>query len=514
MQRIIKFNSEAREKLVRGVNVLANAVKVTMGPRGRNVIIDKGFGSPIITKDGVTVARSIFLDDEVENLGAELAKEAAVKTNEEAGDATTATIVMLQGIINEGHKLIAAGYDPLQLKREMEEAAKTVIDSLDKNSKKITTDKEIEDVASISANDKELGKIIAEVVKSAGPEGVVQIEEGSSFELEKDIVDGTQFEKGYASPYMVNKKDGKSIMENVHILITDKKITTPTEIDPIINKMLAAGLNELVIIADDFEGQTIPGIISARVSGIFNILAIKAPGFAERKKDYLQDLCFLTGATFVTDETNVKLADIEIKDLGKAVKVISTKDNTTIYQGAGDKESIGNRILEIKDEKEKTKSAFEKEKLQERIAKLTGKVTVLRVGGVTETEMKEKKDRVEDAVNATRSAIESGISVGGGYSFKDIKSGNNIIDKIISLPRKQIIDNAGYNGDVVMVNKKGFNAATGEYCDMMESGIIDPTKSIKCALKNAISTATMILTAEVVVADKKNEGRSQVSLRD
>jgi chaperonin GroEL len=532
MSKQIIFDEKARLALKRGVDQLANAVKVTLGPKGRNVVISKSYGSPIITKDGVTVAKEIELEDKFENVGAEIIKEAASKTNDAAGDGTTTATVLAQAIINIGLKLVAAGVNPIEIRKGIEKRVSEIVAELRKMSKSISTKEEIAQVASISANDQEIGNIIAEAMESVGKEGVITVEEGQSFGIEKEVVEGMQFDKGYISPYMITNQDTmKAEMAEPYILITDKKISSIQEILPFLEKVVQSGKKDLVIIAEDIDGEALATFVVNKLRGTFNVLGIKAPGFGDRRKAMLEDIAILTGGRVISEEIGLKLDKAEITDLGQARKVVASKDNTTIVDGKGKDKDIKARIEAIKKEKELADSEFDKEKLQERLAKLGGGVAVIKVGAATETEMKEKKYRIEDALNATKAAVEEGVVPGGGLALAvacygldfarfaaELKDGSNvsvgekIINQSILEPIKMIAANAGVDGSLILQktieeNKggkiiRGYNAATGEFVDMVKSGIVDPTKVVRSALENASSAAMMFLTTEVVITDK------------
>ena len=526
MAKQIIYNEKARNALKRGVDKLANAVKVTLGPKGRNVVLDKSFGAPTITKDGVTVAKEIELEDNFENIGAEIVKEVASKTNDTAGDGTTTATLLAQAMINEGLKLVASGVDPIEIRTGIEAKVKEIVNRLKEMSKSISTKDEIAQVASISANDKEIGNIIAEAMESVGKDGVITVEEGQSFGVEKEVVEGMQFDKGYVSAYMITDTDSmKAEFEEPHILITDRKISSIQEILPLLEKMAQAGKKDLVVIAEEIEGEALATFVVNKLRGTFNVLAVKAPGFGDRRKAMLEDIAILTGGRVISEEVGLKLENTEIEDLGQARKVVSTKDDTTIIDGKGDPEKIKARVEQIKKEIEMSDSDFDKEKLQERLAKLAGGVAVIKVGAATETEMKEKKDRIEDALNATRAAVEEGVVPGGGLALalagnafeeltdnKQDTPGARIIDSAILEPIKQIAANAGKDGSLILYNiirenKKGnknigYNAAADKFEDLIEAGIVDPTKVVRSALENAASAAIMFLTTEAVVADK------------
>jgi len=527
MSKQIKFSDDARQALIRGVDTLANTVKITLGPKGRNVVLDKGYGAPTITKDGVSVAKEIELEDKFENIGVELVKEVASKTNDDVGDGTTTATVLAQAIVKEGLRHVTAGVNAVALNRGLHKASEAIVNELkNKISKKVEAD-EIANVASISANDKEIGEKIAEAIKEVGNDGVITVEESQSFGMEIETVKGMRFDKGYVSPYMVTNPDRmEAEYEEPYILITDKKVSSLEEVLPLLEKVAQSGKKELVIIADDVEGQALATFVVNKLRGTFNVLAIKAPGFGDRRKEMLQDIAILTGAKYITEEVGLKLENATLEDLGKARKVVSTKESTTIVEGKGDAQTIRHRIDNIKKLIEQSDSNFDKEKLQERLAKLSGGVAVIKVGAATETEMKEVKHRIEDAVGATKAAIEEGVVPGGGVALvRALKALDNvnfsdeemiavgILKKALEEPIKMIAENAGFEGAVVVNEVKkhdgsfGFNAFTGNYEDMVASGIIDPTKVTRSALQNAVSVSGMILTTEAVVTDlpKKDE---------
>ncbi len=528
MSKVIVFNEEARQALKRGVDKLANAVKVTLGPKGRNVVIDRGYGSPTITKDGVTVAKEVELEDKIENMGAELVKEVASKTNDVAGDGTTTATVLAQAMIAEGLKNITAGAKPLSVKRGIEKAVEALVAELrDKVAQPVQGDM-IENVASISANDKEIGKTIAEIVAEMGKEGVITVEEGQSFGIQHETVKGMRIDKGYVSHYMVTNADR---MEAEYlepcILVTDKKISSVNDLLPILEKVLKTGRKELVIIADDVDGEALTTLVVNKLRGIFNALAIKAPGFGDRRKEVLQDIAIMTGATLISEEIGRKLDSVEMEDLGTARKVTSTKESTTFVDGKGDKVAIEARAVAIKKQMETTDSSFDKEKLQERYAKLLGGVGVIKVGAATEVEMKEKKHRIEDAIAATKAAIEEGIVPGGGVALLRALSaldrlvvegeeeiGVRILRRAIEEPLKVIANNAGKDGSVVVEEVKklsgnmGYNADADRYEDMVKAGIIDPAKVTRFALQNAASIAALFLTTECVIVEKPKKEES------
>jgi chaperonin GroEL len=530
MAKQILFTEQARDRIKKGVDKLANAVKVTLGPKGRNVVLDKGYGSPTVTKDGVTVAKEIELEDKFENVGAELVKEVASKTNDVAGDGTTTATVLAQAVYAEGAKMVAAGANPMTLKKGIERAVETVVKELaEKISKPISGD-EVRQVASISANDPEIGKIIAEALKKVGENGVITVEESQSFGIDTEVVDGMRFDKGYVSAYMITNADRmEAEYQDVHILVTEKKISSIQEILPLLEKVAQTGRKEIVIIADDIEGEALTTLVVNKLRGTFNALAVKAPGFGDRRKEMLKDIAVLTGGRVISDEVGLKLEEAHIEDLGRARKVVSTKEHTTIVDGAGDDKAIKDRIAVIKRELEATESDFDREKFQERLAKLAGGIGVIKVGAATETEMKEKKQRIEDAIAATKAAVEEGIVPGGGVALlraskaldhlkpesmgHDEYSGVMLVKRALEEPLRQIAANAGADGAVIVAEVKkhdgahGYNAATDKYEDMVKAGIIDPTKVTRSALQNAASIASLLLTTEAVVTDlpKKEE---------
>ncbi|MDP2736690.1 MAG: chaperonin GroEL [bacterium] len=526
MAKQIIYDEKARGALKRGVDQLANAVKVTLGPKGRNVVIEKSYGGPTITKDGVTVAKEIELEDKFENIGAALVKEVASKTNETAGDGTTTATILAQAMIAEGLKMVSGGISPIELRIGIEKKVSEIVANLKKMSKTINTKEEIAQVASISANDKEIGNIIAEAMEAVGKDGVITVEEGQSFGVIKEVVEGMQFDKGYVSPYMItNAESMKAEFNEPLILITDKKIASIQEVLPLLEKMAQAGKKDLVIIADEIEGEALATFVVNKLRGTFNVLGIKAPGFGDRRKSMLEDIAILTGGKFITEEVGLKLEKAEIADLGSARKVVASKDDTTIVEGKGAAEAIKNRVAAIRKEMEVTDSDYDKEKLQERLAKLSGGVAVIKVGAATETEMKEKKDRIEDALNATRAAIAEGVVAGGGLALaqagnafneltdkKEDTPGARLVDTAILEPIKQIAANAGKDGSLILYNimkeykagnkNLGYNAMTDKFEDMFTAGIVDPTKVVRSALEHAASAAIMFLTTEAVIADK------------
>ncbi len=526
MAKQIIYNEEARSALKNGVDKLANAVKVTLGPKGRNVVLDKGYGGPTVTKDGVTVAKEIELEDKYENLGAEMVKEVASKTNDVAGDGTTTATILAQAMISEGLKLVSSGVDPIDIRVGMEAKTQEIVSKLKEMSKQISAKDEIAQVASISANDKEIGEIIAAAMDSVGKDGVITIEEGQSFGVEKEVVEGMQFDKGYVSPYMITDADSmKAEFNDPYILITDKKIASIQEVLPLLEAMAQAGKKDLVILAEEIEGEALATFVVNKLRGTFNVLAVKAPGFGDRRKEMLEDIAILTGGRVISEEVGLKLENTKIEDLGQARKVVATKDNSTIVEGKGDEAKIKARVESIKKGIETSDSDFDKEKLQERLAKLAGGVAVIKVGAATETEMKEKKDRIEDALNATRAAVEEGVVPGGGLALaqagnafeeltdkKSDNPGTRIIDSAILEPIKQIASNAGKDGSLILYNiirenkggqnNLGYNAAADKFEDMIQGGIVDPTKVVRSALENAVSAAIMFLTTEAVITDK------------
>ena len=528
MAKQILFGETARASLRKGVNALADAVKTTLGPKGRAVVLEKGYGAPIVTHDGVTIAKEIELEDKIENIGAELVKEVASKTNDSAGDGTTTATLLAQVFVNEGLKTVSAGADPVEVSQGMQKAHEVVLAELKKMSRQVKGRDEIANVATISARDEEIGKTIADIIEKLGNEAVITVEDGQTVGIVSEPVQGMQFDRGYISQYMVsNAERMEAVIENPYILVTDKKISSINEVLPLLEKVLQAGKKELVIIADEIDGEALATLVLNKLRGIFTVLGVKAPGFGDRKKDMLQDICVLTGAELISDDLGRKLENVELAQLGQAHKVVSTKDITTIVDGKGDAEEIKKRIGQIKAQIEKTESDFDKKKLQERLGKLSGGIAVIKVGAATEVEQKEKRYRIEDAVNATKAAIEEGIVPGGGvalvrasHAVKELidkkLSGSDTIDQRIGAkivwegvvaPLKQIAQNAGHDGSVVL-NKVlegkddfGFNAATGAYEPMLAAGVIDPTKVTRLAISNALSAASMLLITEAVVAD-------------
>ncbi|MCD4705055.1 chaperonin GroEL [bacterium] len=529
MAKEILYSENARQEIKKGVDKLANAVKVTLGPKGRNAVLGSGFGSPTITKDGVTVAKDIELEDKFENIGAELVKEVASKTNDIAGDGTTTATILAQAIITEGIKNVTAGTNPLEIKSGIEKGVKYLVENLKNISKKIDSKEEIAQVASISANDPEIGNIIAEAMESVGKDGVITVEESQSFGVEKEVVEGMQFDKGYVSPYMITNSDRmEAEYEEPYILLTDQKISSLKEFLPLLEKIAQTGKKDLVIIADEVEGEALATLVVNKLKGTFNALAVKAPGFGDRKKEMLEDIAILTGAKVISEEIGLKLENADIDMLGQARKVVATKENTTIIEGKGDKEVLAERINHLKKMIDQADSDFDKEKFQERLAKLSGGVAVIKVGAATETEMKEKKHRIDDALAATKAAVEEGIVVGGGVALLRVaigldkvevegeeKIGIDILKKAIGVPIMQIAENAGKDGSIiaekVRVNEDinfGYNARTDKFEDLVKSGVVDPTKVVRSALQNAASIGAMFLTTETVVAEvpKKDGG--------
>ncbi len=521
MAKQIKYKEDARKILKNGLDKVANAVKVTMGPKGRNVVLGSGYGSPTITNDGVSIAKEIELEDIVENIGAEIIKEVATKTNDIAGDGTTSAVLLTQAIATEGLKNVAAGANPLALRKGIVKGKDAVVQALREMSKPISTREEMSQVATISAQDKEVGGLISEVMEEVGKNGVVTVEEAKTFGLSKEIVKGLQFDRGYVSGYMVsNTEKMESVLDDPYILITDKKIASLQEILPLLEKIIKSGKKELMIIADDVEGDALATLILNKLRGIFNALAVKAPGFGDRKKEMLEDIAVVTGGEVISEEKGMKLENAEIEMLGHARRVISTKDNTTIVEGKGNQQEIEKRMNQIKKQMEETTSDFDKEKLQERLAKLSGGVGVIKVGAATEVEQKAKQHKIEDALHATKCAVEEGIVPGGGVALirtlntlekveaeGDEKTGINILKRAIEEPIRQIAQNAGIDGAVVSQKVKegsgdfGYNAHAMTYENLIKAGVVDPTKVVRTALENAVSAASMLLTTEAVVAD-------------
>jgi chaperonin GroEL len=528
----VRFGSDARNKMLRGVDILADAVKVTLGPKGRNVVIEKSFGSPRITKDGVTVAKEIELADKFENMGAQMVREVASRQNDHAGDGTTTATVLAQSIVREGAKAVAAGMNPMDLKRGIDLAVTAIVADLQKNSKKVTSNAEVAQVGTISANgDATVGKMISDAMQKVGNEGVITVEEAKTAETELDVVEGMQFDRGYLSPYFItNAEKMIAELEDVYVLIHEKKLSSLQPMLPILETVVQSG-KPLLIIAEDVEGEALATLVVNKLRGGLKIAAVKAPGFGDRRKAMLEDLAILTGGTMIAEDLGIKLENITIKDLGRAKKVRIEKENTTIVAGAGKKKDIEGRVAQIKAQIEETTSDYDREKLQERLAKLAGGVAVIRVGGATEIEVKEKKDRVDDALQATRAAVEEGVLPGGGVALlraiasvaklktanEDQKTGIEIVRKALTTPAKQIIENAGDDAPVIVGKllenasySYGYNAQTGEYGDMMKMGIIDPTKVVRTAIQDAASVAGLLITTEAMIADapKKDAGPS------
>jgi len=532
MAKQILFNEEARKKLKAGIDKITDAIKITLGPKARMVVLDKGFGAPEISDDGVSIAKEIELEDKVENLGAEIVKEVAEKTSDAAGDGTTTAVVLTQAIVSEGLKNVAAGADPLALKRGIQKGVKAVVENLKANSKPIANKEEIAQVATIASLDQEVGNLIADVFSEVGKDGVITVEESKTFGLKKEIVKGLQFDRGYISPYMItNAERMEAVFEDPLILITDKKISSVQEILPILEKIAQTGKKELVIIAEDVDGEALATLLVNKIRGIFNTLAIKAPGFGDRKKETLEDIAAITGGKVVSEEIGLKLDKIELTMLGQARKVVSTKENTTIVEGKGDKKDIETRISQIKNEIKIATSDFDKEKLQERLGKLSGGVAVIKVGAATEVEQKARQKKTENALNATRAAIEEGILPGGGVALLgslsvlekievtgDEKTGIDILKRALEKPIRQIAENAGLDGAVVVARVKevggdfGFDAQKMAYGDLIKAGVIDPTKVVRTVLENSTSAASMILTTEAVVAEKPEEKKENPSM--
>ncbi|HFI0245077.1 TPA: chaperonin GroEL [Streptococcus suis] len=521
MAKEIKFAADARESMVRGVDILADTVKVTLGPKGRNVVLEKAYGSPLITNDGVTIAKEIELEDHFENMGAKLVSEVASKTNDIAGDGTTTATVLTQAIVREGLKNVTAGANPIGIRRGIEAAVATAVEALKAQASPVSNKAEIAQVAAVSSRSEKVGEYISEAMERVGTDGVITIEESRGMETELDVVEGMQFDRGYLSQYMVTDNEKMvAELENPFILITDKKISHIQDILPLLESILQTS-RPLLIIADDVDGEALPTLVLNKIRGTFNVVAVKAPGFGDRRKAMLEDIAILTGGTVITEDLGLDLKDATIEALGQAAKVVVAKDGTTIVEGAGNPEAIANRVAVIKSQIEGTTSEFDREKLQERLAKLSGGVAVIKVGAATETELKEMKLRIEDALNATRAAVEEGIVAGGGTALVNVidsvakleltgddDTGRNIVLRALEEPVRQIAYNAGYEGSVIIDKLKnselgtGFNAATGEWVNMIEAGIIDPVKVTRSALQNAASVASLILTTEAVVANK------------
>lgn len=521
MAKDIKFSSDARSAMVRGVDILADTVKVTLGPKGRNVVLEKSFGSPLITNDGVTIAKEIELEDHFENMGAKLVSEVASKTNDIAGDGTTTATVLTQAIVREGIKNVTAGANPIGIRRGIETAVAAAVEALKNNAIPVANKEAIAQVAAVSSRSEKVGEYISEAMEKVGKDGVITIEESRGMETELEVVEGMQFDRGYLSQYMVTDNEKMvADLENPYILITDKKISNIQEILPLLESILQSS-RPLLIIADDVDGEALPTLVLNKIRGTFNVVAVKAPGFGDRRKAMLEDIAILTGGTVITEDLGLELKDATIEALGQAAKASVDKDSTVIVEGAGNPEAIANRVAVIKSQIETTTSEFDREKLQERLAKLSGGVAVIKVGAATETELKEMKLRIEDALNATRAAVEEGIVAGGGTALVNVipavealeltgdeATGRSIVLRALEEPVRQIAYNAGYEGSIVIDRLKnaeagtGFNAATGEWVNMIEAGIIDPVKVSRSALQNAASVASLILTTEAVVANK------------
>ncbi|QFG00443.1 chaperonin GroEL [Psychrobacillus glaciei] len=535
MAKEIKFSEDARSAMLRGVDKLADAVKVTLGPKGRNVVLEKKFGSPLITNDGVTIAKDIELEDAFENMGAKLVAEVASKTNDIAGDGTTTATVLAQSMIREGLKNVTAGANPVGIRKGIDLAVAAAITELKAISKEIEGKESIAQVAAISSGDSEVGELIAEAMERVGNDGVITIEESKGFTTELDVVEGMQFDRGYASAYMATNTDKmEAVLDNPYILITDKKISSIQEILPVLEQVVQQG-KPLLLISEDVEGEALATLVVNKLRGTFNAVAVKAPGFGDRRKAMLEDIAILTGAEVITEDLGLELKSTDISQLGRASKVVVTKDNTTIVEGNGESERIASRVAQIRSQLEETTSEFDKEKLQERLAKLAGGVAVVKVGAATETELKERKLRIEDALNATRAAVEEGIVSGGGTALVnvynkvaelaetqegDVATGLKIVLRALEEPVRQIANNAGLEGSIVVDRLKreeigiGFNAATGEWVNMMEAGIVDPTKVTRSALQNAASVAALFLTTEAVVADIPEKGGAGMGMPD
>ena len=521
MAKDIKFSADARSAMVRGVDILADTVKVTLGPKGRNVVLEKSFGSPLITNDGVTIAKEIELEDHFENMGAKLVSEVASKTNDIAGDGTTTATVLTQAIVREGIKNVTAGANPIGIRRGIEAAVATAVEALKETAIPVSNKEAIAQVAAVSSRSEKVGEYISEAMEKVGNDGVITIEESKGMETELDVVEGMQFDRGYLSQYMVTDSEKMvADLDNPYILITDKKISNIQEILPLLESILKTN-RPLLIIADDVDGEALPTLVLNKIRGTFNVVAVKAPGFGDRRKAMLEDIAILTGGTVITEDLGLELKDATIEALGQASKVTVDKDSTVIVEGSGNPEAIANRVAVIKSQIESTTSEFDREKLQERLAKLSGGVAVIKVGAATETELKEMKLRIEDALNATRAAVEEGIVSGGGTAFVSVldavaaleltgdeATGRNIVLRALEEPVRQIALNAGFEGSIIIDRLKnseagtGFNAATGEWVNMIEAGIIDPVKVTRSALQNAASVASLILTTEAVVANK------------
>jgi chaperonin GroEL len=520
----VRFHNDARERMLRGVDILSNAVRVTLGPKGRNVVLDKSFGAPRISKDGVTVAKEIELADKFENMGAQMLREVASKTSDQAGDGTTTATVLAQAIVHEGAKAVAAGLNPMDLKRGIDLAVDAVVKEIEKRSKKVSTNEEIAQVGTVSANnDREIGRMIAEAMQKVGNEGVITVEEAKSLETELDVVEGMQFDRGYVSPYFVtNAEKMVAELEEPYILLHEKKLSSLQSLLPLLEAVVQSG-KPLLIVAEDVEGEALATLVVNKLRGGLKVAAVKAPGFGDRRKAMLEDMAILTGGQVISEDLGIKLENVTLDMLGRAKRVRVEKENTTIIDGAGKKEDIQGRCTQIRQQIEETTSDYDREKLQERLAKLAGGVAVIRVGGATEVEVKEKKDRVDDATHATRAAVEEGIVPGGGVALlyaasalegltpenNDQKVGIDIVKRALQMPVRQVVENAGVDGSIVVGKlldandpNRGFDAQTGEYVDMLKAGIIDPTKVVRMALENAASVAGLLVTTEAMVAEK------------
>jgi chaperonin GroEL len=520
----VKFATEARERMLRGIEILANAVKVTLGPKGRNVVIEKSFGAPRITKDGVTVAKEIELEDKFENMGAQMVREVASRTSDIAGDGTTTATVLAETIVKEGAKSVAAGMNPMDLKRGIDLAVDAIVEDLKSHAKKVTANEEIAQVATISANgDAEIGKFLADAMKKVGNDGVITVEEAKSLHTELEIVEGMQFDRGYVSPYFVTDAEKMRVeLEDAYILIHEKKVSGLQTMLPLLEAVVQSG-KPLLVIAEDVEGEALATLVVNRLRGGLKVAAVKAPGFGDRRKAMLEDIAILTGGTLIAEDLGIKLENVTLNMLGRAKKVVVEKENTTLVNGAGAKKEIDGRIAQIKAQIEETTSDYDREKLQERLAKLAGGVAVIRVGGATEVEVKERKDRVDDGLHATRAAVEEGILPGGGVALlraqkalkgikavnADQKAGVDIVRRAIQMPARQIVQNAGEDGSLIVGKllendnyNWGFNAATGEYQDLVKAGVIDPAKVVRTALQDAASVASLLITTEALVAEK------------
>src|SRR5579871_3535650 len=520
----VRFHTDARERMLRGVDILANTVKVTLGPKGRNVVLDKSFGAPRISKDGVTVAKEIELADKFENMGAQMVREVASKTSDLAGDGTTTATVLAQAIVHEGAKAVAAGLNPMDLKRGIDSAAEAVVKEIEKRSKKVSTNEEIAQIGTISANnDQNIGRMIAEAMQKVGNEGVITVEEAKSLETELDVVEGMQFDRGYISPYFItNAEKMVAELDEPYILLHEKKLSSLQSLLPLLESVVQSG-KPLLIVAEDVEGEALATLVVNKLRGGLKVAAVKAPGFGDRRKAMLEDMAILTGGQVISEDLGIKLENVTLDMLGRAKKVVIDKENTTIVNGAGPSKDIEARVAQIKAQIEETTSDYDREKLQERLAKLAGGVAVIRVGGATEVEVKEKKDRVDDALHATRAAVEEGILPGGGVALlralkaldsvktanADQKAGVDIVRRAIQVPARQIVQNAGEDGSLVvgkllenLTYNWGFNAATGEYQDLVKAGVIDPAKVVRTALQDAASVAALLITTEALVADK------------